>query len=197
MSEALSSSLYGISFFLSLVFVGLIWWTVAKFPKTPRFWVFLAIGWSMNLIADLSWGVLYISGTEIWLDWIDYFYIGRYLVIFLAFLLFPKIWGWQQWVGTLASMLLGSLLIWLLITRPVVNPDPDYALGGLIFPIMDLGLIYASWYRWRTATTPPDQKVMIWIFLGMLAYGTANIFNYSVRVVRQYIVSGKSTLTTL
>jgi hypothetical protein len=181
MNESLSTILYGISFLMSLFVVGGLWWATAKSPPTRRFWLFLALAWTMNLVADLAWGILEMVKPEIWLDWIDYLYLGRYLLVFLAFYLFPQVWGWKQWLLMLILMLAGWILVWLLIARPAQNPDSEYALAGMIFPVLDVGICYAAWHRWK-AETSPLKTSLAWILAGMLSYGLANWFNYSVRI---------------
>ncbi|MFN2151853.1 MAG: hypothetical protein ACK2T5_09685 [Anaerolineales bacterium] len=183
MDENLANAFYGISFFLSLfVLVGL-WRIAAKFPVTSRLWSLLALAWTLNLIADLVWGILVFVAPDIWLDWIDYLYIGRYLLVFAAFWLYPQPWGWRQWVAMFASMLIGWLLVWLLLARPADNPDPSYALAGMIFPVMDVGILFGAIYRWRMAEAAM-QKTLLWLSVAMFAYGAANWFNYSVRVTK-------------
>jgi hypothetical protein len=181
MSESLANTFYGISFFLSLfVLIGL-WWVTAKSPATRRLWGLLALAWTLNLTADFAWGILDFVAPDLWLDWIDYLYIGRYLLVFAAFWLYPHPWSWQQWAGILVCMLVGCLLVWLLIARPVENPDPSYVWAGMIFPVMDVGILFAALYRWRTADVSM-QKPLLWLSAAMLSYGAANWFNYSVRV---------------
>lgn len=174
--------LYAISFFLSLGLAGTLWWVVARYPEARRFWGLLALAWTMNLVADLAWGVLTLADADFWLDWIDYLYFARYGVIFLAFWLIPRPWGWKPWIGVLASLVAGGILVWLLIARPVENPDPAYALAGMVFPILDAGLVCAAWYRWQTAERRMNRP-LLWVLLGMATYGAANWFNYHARIV--------------
>jgi hypothetical protein len=182
MSEVLSNTLYGISFFLSLfVSVGL-WWATAKFSDTRRLWEPLALGCTLGLIADFAWGILYLVDSDVWLDWIDYLYVARYLFFFLAFWLYPKSWLWRQWLAMLAAILWGWILLWLLIILPTDHPDPAYAWGGMIFPVLDVGILYAAVFRWKTSQESLSP-VFFWLSLAMLVYGTANWFNYSVRVI--------------
>jgi hypothetical protein len=181
MNENLANALYGISFFLSLFVLISLWRTTIQYPATRPLWGPLALAWAVNLISDFAWGIIDFGELDIWLDWIDYLYVGRYLLIFAAFWLYPQPWGWRQWVAMFGSMLAGALLVWLLLARPAENPDPSYAVAGMIFPVMDAGILYAAIYRWRTAGTDM-LKPLLWLSAAMLAYGAANWFNYSMRV---------------
>jgi len=182
MSEGLSNILYGVSFFLnSFVLVGL-WWTSVNFPETRRLWKPLALAWTFGLIADLAWGVLFLLGSDTWFDWIDYLYIARYLLVFLAFWLYPQPWQWRQWLALLAAILWGWIFLWLLIILPTDHPDPAYAWAGMVFPVFDVGILYAAVFRWKTSQESLTS-VFFWLSLAMLSYGTANWFNYSVRVI--------------
>jgi len=181
MNENLANALYGISFFLSLIVLIGLWRTTAKSPVTRRLWGLLALAWTLNLIADFAWGILVLVAPDIWLDWIDYLYVGRYLLVFAAFWLYPQPWGRQQWIGIFASMFVGWLLLWLLLARSAENPDSSYVLAGMVFPVMDVGILFGAIYRWRTAE-PGMKKPLFWLSTAMLVYGAANWFNYSVRV---------------
>ena len=182
MSEVISNTLYGISFFVSLIVLAGLWWVSAKTPDFRRFWELLALAWTLSLIADLVWGILYLVNPDLWLDWIDYLYIGRYILVFLAFWLYPHLWQWQQWLAMLAAILWAWVLFWLLMILPVDHPDPAYAWTGMIFPVLDMGILYAVVFRWRTSQQTL-RSTLFWLSLAMFAYGMANWFNYSVRVI--------------
>lgn len=145
-------------------------------------WGLLALAGTLSLIADLAWGILYLVAPDIWLDWIDYLYLARYLLVFLAFWLYPQPWEWRQWLAMLAAILWGWILLWLLIILPTEHPDPAYAWAGMLFPVLDVGILYAAVFRWKTSQESLSP-VFFWLSLAMLSYGTANWFNYSVRVI--------------
>jgi hypothetical protein len=184
MSESFANIFYGVSFFVSLFVLAGMWWAAARSSlETHRLWSLLAWAGTLNLVADLAWGILYLVAPGIWLDWIDYLYVGRYLLVFLAFWSYPKPWDWRQWLAMLAAILWGWVLIWLLITLPTQHPNPAYAWAGMIFPVMDMGILYAAVFRWRTSkeTLTPT---LFWLGFAMFAYGMANWFNYSVRIIK-------------
>jgi len=181
MNENLANALYGVSFFLSLfVLIGLSR-TTAKSPATRRLWGLLAFAWTLNLIADFAWGILVLVAPDIWFGWIDYLYVGRYLLVFGAFWLYPQPWGWRQWIGIFVSMLVGWLLVWLWLAPSAENPDSSYVLAGMVFPVMDVGILFGAVYRWRMAQ-PGMEKPLLWLSTAMLVYGAANWFNFNVRV---------------
>lgn len=182
MSEVLSNALYGVSFFLNLFVLMGLWWTTVNSPETRRLWKPLALAWTFGLIADLAWGILFLRGPDIWFDWIDYLYVARYLLVFLAFWLYPQPWQWRQWLALLAAILWGWIFLWLLIILPADHPDPAYAWAGMVFPVLDVGILYAVVFRWKTSQETLNP-VFFWLSLAMLSYGTANWFNYSVRVI--------------
>jgi len=181
MNTDLSYALYGISYFINLLVLIGLWWVTLKASDFRRLWRLLALAGTLGYIADLTWGAIFALELDIWLDWIDYLYIARYVLVFLAFLIYPQLWGWRIWLGVLVSILVGWLLIWLLLARPAQNPDPSYVWAGMIFPVMDVGILFAAVYRWR-ASESVLQSTWMWLSLAMLSYGAANWFNYSVRV---------------
>jgi hypothetical protein len=181
MSETLANAFYGGSFFVSLLVVAGLWRAAAKAPENRPFWGLLALGFSLNLIADLAWGILFLIDPDLWLNWIDYLYVGRYLLVFLAFWRYPKPWHWQKWLATLACILWGLVLLWLLVTLPVKHFDLAYARAGMIFPVLDAGILYAALFRWQTVKTRL-KPALLWLGLAQFAYGMANWFNYSVRI---------------
>jgi hypothetical protein len=181
MNTDLSNALYGISYLINLLVLIGLWWVTLKAPEARRLWGLLALAGTLGFIADLAWGLIFMLAPDIWLDWIDYLYIARYLLVFLAFLIFPQLWGWRTWLGVLGSTLVGWLLVWLLLARPAQNPDPSYIWAGMVFPVLDVGILFAAVYRWRTSESAL-QPTWMWLSLAMLSYGAANWFNYSVRV---------------
>lgn len=182
MSETLANTFYGVSFFVSLFVLAAMWWAAAKSRKARRLWGLLALGGTLNLVADLAWGLLELMAPELWLDWIDYLYIGRYILVFLAFWSYPKPWHWRQWLAMLAGILWGWVLIWLLFVLPAENLDSAYAWAGMIFPVLDIGILYAAVFRWKTCKNDLNPT-LLWLVWAMFAYGMANWFNYSVRII--------------
>jgi len=176
-----------ISFLLTLILVIGLWWCVRRSDDlgTRRFWVLLALAWTANLLGDLAWGVydIVVGGYP---DWVDLFYMGRYLLVLAAFSLYPRVWSRGRWLAWVVVMLVATLASWLGLVRPVLG-ETSQALsvvwGRAIYPILDTGLLYAAAACWWQLRGRPIQASLRWLTLAMLSYGTANWINFRVPLV--------------
>jgi len=175
--------LMAVSFLLSLILVALLWWMAAKSVTARRFWELLAAAWTLNLLADVGWGVHEMVGGEGQPAWTDALYLGRYVLILLAFWLHPKAWPRRRWLEVLAAIVLAGLVLWLSLARPawVISQEPlGFILGRMGYPILDAGLLCAAWLRWRSVSAASLRQAMALITLGILSYGVANWINFGV-----------------
>lgn len=182
----MSETLMAISFLLSLALTVGLWWAVARSQQRTRlFWALLAAAWTSNLLGDLAWAIheFTVGGYP---DWVDLFYMARYLLVLAAFSLFPRVWPPRRWLAWLVAMLAAGAVIWPALVRPVL-PQTSYTtgevLGRTIYPILDAGLFYAALSRWWELRGRPIQSSLFWLALAMLSYGAANWINFRVPLV--------------
>ncbi|MEW5873140.1 MAG: hypothetical protein AB1894_28025 [Chloroflexota bacterium] len=186
MNETLISAFYAVSFFFSLFLIGFLWWLAYRYPAGRRLWGWLAAGWSVNTLSSLIWGLYVMLVSEDIPGLVDNLYVLRYVFVLLALWLYPAAWPWRRWAGILAAMLVAALVLWFGFVQPLqkISSQPfDYILAGTIFPLLDAGMLYAAWARWRDTTDQPVNTVMALIALSSLAYGIANWVNYRARAV--------------
>lgn len=185
MNETISSTIYAISFFFSLFLIGFLWWLTVRYPSARRFWGWLAVGWSVNTLGSLLWGVIVFAEID-YPTWIDSLYVLRYVFVILAVWLYPTAWPWRKAPGILAAMLVAAVILWFALVHPLsaISDQPrDHILAGALFPLLDAGMLYACWARWRDTAANPLQPVFALFALSTLAYGIANWANYRLRAV--------------
>lgn len=186
MNETISSVFYAISFIVSLIVFGFLWWLAYRYPTARRLWGWLAVGWSVNTFSSLVWGLYALLVSEDIPDLIDGLYVLRYLFVGLAFWLYPVGWPWRRLVGVVASMLAAAAALWFGFVQPLraISSQPfSFILAGTIFPLLDAGMLYIVWARWRELAGQSLRPVFGWLVLSALAYGVANWANYWVRAV--------------
>jgi len=197
--DAFFMALYAISSILSLVVTGGLWWAAHRSEETSPFWRMLALGWSLSLAGNLAWTVYDMVGGKSLptLSWIDGFYLGRYLLIWLAFWRYPAPFSPWRGLEVLAAMAISGLLAWVGLFQPVLTSTErslPYFLGVAIYPVLDAALVYTAWIRWRQVITPALKQAVLVLILAMLVYGVANWINFGVRMVS---LDAESLLATL
>ena len=186
MNETISTIFYASTFFFSLFVIGLLWWLTYRYPAARRFWGWLAVGWSVNTLSSLIWGVYVALVSEDIPGLIDNLYVARYLFVLLALWLYPTPWPWRRWLGILVAMLAAGVVLWFGFVQPLsaISSQPrSYILAGTIFPLLDAGMLYAAWARWRETADVSWRQVLGLFALSTLAYGIANWANYWARAV--------------
>lgn len=186
MNEMIPTVLLALSFLLSMALTVALWWAARRAPLTRRFWAALAAGWTLNLIADLGWGLYTVLGGEGQPAWTDGVYLARYVLVFAALALFPSRWPRRRWWIALGVTVVVALAVGLGMVRPATQATPAAWVeiaGGAIYPILDVSLIYAAWARWRESRAGPLEGPMRPLFLSLVAYGAANWVNYSARLI--------------
>jgi hypothetical protein len=192
MSETLDTAVFAVSFLLSIILTGALWYLTARFADARQLWGFLAIAWTLNLVADIGWGIYGMLGGEGQPSWTDALYMVRYLMVLLAFWFYPTAWPLRKGLGILTTMAATVLVFWIALILPfqalAVWPLED-VLGGLIYPVLDAAVITAAWSRWRGTPSGSLRRVMVFLFIAMLVYGTANWLNYGARMVASDVES--------
>ncbi len=184
-SDPFSAALLGVSFLLSLLVAGGLWWLAWRLPAARRFWGLLAAGETVALTASIGWGIYNVLGGEGQPAWTDLCYVARYLLVFAAFWFFPTAAMGRRWLELLVAMAAAALLLWFGFVRAAVMAGHVTRAGGLgllLYPTLDMGMLYAVWQRWRAPQGPP-RGAMPWLALAALAYGIANWLNSGAMLV--------------
>ncbi len=186
MTETLASTFYSVSSLLSLILIGFLWWMVYRFPSARRLWGLLAIGWTLNLASSVFWGLYVMLVGEDIPGLIDTLYIARYVFVGLAFLIYPAVFSIRRIVEVLGATLVAGVVVWYGLMEPLhiaTGHSFSYIWGDAMFPIVDVGVLYAVWTRWQNAEDETFEVTMRWLTLSMLAYGLANLINTGARTV--------------
>ena len=173
MSETLSSTLYLISFVVSLGLSGLIWYLTIRYPDTRLFWGLLATGWTVNTLSSITWAVLAAN----MIDWIFYLinllFLLRYVFVGLALWLYPKAFRLRRIFEMIVVMALAMLVLWFGFVGPlqaITGQSLSYVLMRVFFPLIDAGALYIAWRRWRNERGEALSPVIGWMVLSALAY---------------------------
>jgi hypothetical protein len=153
-----------------------------------RFWQALTIAWALNIGGNIAWGIHDILTSERLgiFTWVDGFYLARYAMIGWALGRYPR--EPRRWTGYATVTLAATALIWATLFRvmlPSISQQPVlYFMGGALYPILDVVLIYAALIAWLRVEAGAWIKLAIGLFtLAMLVYGAANWINFTVRAV--------------
>ena len=177
---------YSVSFLLSLILICFLWWLVYRFPSVRRLWGLLAMGWTLNMASTAFWGLYVMLVGQDVPDLVDIIYIARYVFVGLAFLVYPAVFSIRRIVEVLGAMVVAVVVLWFGLVEPfnATTGEPlSYIWANALFPILDVGVLYAVWTRWQNAADEMVGVTMRWLTLSMLAYGLANWINFSARTV--------------
>ena len=177
--------LFILSFLLKLLITGALWWAMTRSASTRRLWGLLAAGWTVNLLGDVAWGVhdqLFETALPP-LSWLDVLYVARYLLIGLAFWTYPTRWPHRHLWQVAGTMALAALIAWVAFYQPVLAATDRswaYFAGLALYPILDAGLVYVAWIRYRRQDQ--NKKVLLVLFLSTISYSIANLINFGTRM---------------
>lgn len=186
-----------LSFVLSLMATGLLWWAAVRGLPARRFWCFLAAGWSLDLMGDLLWGASeLVSGKSLPpLSAVDALYVGRYVLVLVA------LWGYRhpvtarQWLRFLA--VLGLVALGLVAGFVVAVPpsrQTAFWLGLAFYPFLDAGLVYLAVGAWRDERPGAQRNALGLLSLALLAYGVANWLNVTGQAIPAAGLAGLADL---
>jgi hypothetical protein len=183
----MNDALFAVSFLLSLAATAGLWWAAWRSERRPGFWRLLALAWSLTVLGNAVW-----IAYEMWsgaavptLTWIDALYLARYALIGAALWLHPRPWPARRAWEPVAVLIAFAGLAWLLFLRPVwrsAGGTWDHFLGVAIYPVLDAGLIYLAWRRWRGTRAAPFGRAVVRLLGALLTYGVANWINFRVRM---------------
>jgi len=151
------------------------------------------------LVGNLAWMVYeYGAGQALPpLSLVDGFYLGRYLLIGLAFWSFPNLRSWRLGLELAAVLLVAAAATWVGGVQSVFA-SPGRLEPGLVglamYPILDAGLIYMALRRWQLTLEAPLKQTVFVLAVAMVAYGLANCINLGVYTTQ---VAAESILPTL
>ncbi|MBN1873816.1 MAG: hypothetical protein JXA33_06270 [Anaerolineae bacterium] len=190
---------YGASLLFNFSIIALFVWLAQHNPDTQTFWRWLALGWLVNQLGNIAWGVydIMIEGGVPTLSWVDSFYLTRYLLIFLAFRLYlpPKVRRhWGTW-GLLTCST--AAIVWMLLLRPAMLSTGYsffYFAGIALYPVLDIPLIYAAASTWKACPKDHIKHTLGLLTLGMITYGIANWLNFSKRTISLDIRAGTADI---
>lgn len=185
MSDSLVTLLYAIWFVVSTLLTAAMWWLAYRDPDTRHLWGPLAIGWGLNLLSSFLWGVyVTLLGAE-YPALFDLLYVVRYLFVFLALWLYPTPWPARRAVEILLLSVGMGLLVWLGwlgFLRTATEQPAGEVVSNALFPILDTGVLYATWRRWRDVRADPQGPVMGMLLLSMTSYAVANWIQFIVQL---------------
>lgn len=169
-----------LSFFISLM-VTLVLWRSAHLQIYPRrFWAFLASAWFIGLLGNIAWALYEVLSGESLprISLVGLFYVTRYLLIGLAYwrcLLVPR---GRQWASLAVAMALAAaiLVATLFLSAPPSRLSAS-AVVGVLYPVLDAGLIYIALQSWKREPSGPQRNTLGLVTLSMLAFGVANTLN--------------------
>ncbi len=175
-------------FLLTLVTLATLWWTAAGKGRMWRFWRLLALGWTLNLLGTIAWGIYELTtGVSLGIfSWIDGFYLLRYGAILVACVSTPRPWQARSWALLAAVTLLLGLGVWFWLyqpLRPFFDQPLLYFLGGALYPILDGALFFAALWTWRALERPAARQSLALFAAGLLTYGIANVLNFRARAI--------------
>jgi hypothetical protein len=155
-----------------------LWGKVFRQKDWRKFWMFLALAWTMNLLGNIAW-IIHDLVTETPLSTfsiVDSFYVLRYVLIGIALWLYPTSLHGKSaiWMGVAA--LVTGVLVWI-IYFPVESGDLVSLFGLVIYPILDAALIALAWFRFHVMRGTAWHKLTLILFCAMASYGIANTVN--------------------
>lgn len=177
------------SFLLNLVVTGLLWRASRQSTDAGLFWRLLAVGWGLNLVGNVAWGVYdaVTGGSLPPLSWLDVIYVTRYALVMVAFWRFAGQAAVRRWVGLIAFVLAAVAVTWLGLLRPplasVAFTTPflyDFA-GVGIYILLDFALLYLALAAW-TCAAGRWRGIIGLLTLAVTLYGAANLINVYIRL---------------
>jgi hypothetical protein len=165
-----------------LVVLTTFWVKSARQPELRRFWTFLALGWTMNLLGNIAWIVHdFVTGTELAsFSLVDLFYVARYVWVGLALWLVPASLPRRAWLWIGLAMLAANAIVWPVYYGPLMarldEPWTSF-LGYAMYPVLDAGIVTLAWLRYRAARHTMWDRAALLLFCAMMSYGIANTLN--------------------
>lgn len=180
--DLISQILQALGYLLLLVVLTVLWIKAARQPDLRRFWILLALAWTMNLFGNIAWIIHdLVTGTELDnFSLVDFFYVAHYALIAAALWRYPASLLRRAWLWIGAAMLAVNAVVWVIYFGPSMalknGPWTDF-LGVAMYPVLDAGLIALAWLRYRAERQSAWNRVALFLFCAMTSYGIANTIN--------------------
>lgn len=180
--DLISQILQALGYLLLLVVLTYLWIKAARQPNLRRFWILLALAWTMNLLGNIAW-IIHDLVTGTLLDTfsaVDLFYVAHYGFIAVALWQYLTPLPRRAWLWIGAAMLAVNALVWAIYFAPLMalkNGAWTDFLGVAMYPVLDAGLITLAWLRYRAARRSAWDRVALFLFFAMMSYGIANTIN--------------------
>jgi hypothetical protein len=171
---------------LTVVVAVLLWRAGGQSFDARTFWKLLAVGWAVNLLGNIVWGVYEtVAGKRLpTLSFVDAVYATRYVLALLALRRYPGQASDRRWPSLLAVLSAATAVIWVLLFRPtlmsaeIALPRVKDFIGVAMYPVMDAVLIYAAVLTWARATQSCMRNSLGLLILAMVSYSVANWFQF-------------------
>jgi hypothetical protein len=186
-----------LSMLLTIGIAVLQWRAGSQSTDARAFWRLLAGAWMAGLLGNIAWGIYeMLTGESLpILSWVDTIYVTRDILVLMALWRYPGHPLRHREFDVVAILATTAAIAWLLVFRPTltaaeITPQRirDF-IGVAIYPILDAGLIYAALLTWAGAAKGRLRHAVGLILASAICYGTANCFQFGVRVVPDYTSS--------
>ncbi len=180
--DLISQTFQAIGYLLLLVVLTVLWVKTARQTELRRFWILLALAWTMNLFGNIAWIVHdLVTGTELDnFSLVDLFYVAHYGLIAAALWLVPKSLSRRAELWIAGVMLGTAAIVWAVYFIPAMalrgGPWTNF-LGVAMYPVLDAGLLTLAWLRLRAARGSTWDRVALLLFCSVASYGIANTLN--------------------
>jgi hypothetical protein len=180
--DTISQILQAVGYLLLLVILIVLWNKAVRQREWRNFWMFLALAWTMNLFGNIAWVIHdLVTGTALsTFSVVDVFYVMRYVLIGLAFWLYPVPFTRRAGIWIVAAAVIANVLVWAFYFRPAMTMNGgDWVsfLGLALYPILDAAIITLVWLRVRAARGSLWYRNTLLLFCAMTSYGIANTLN--------------------
>lgn len=184
-------------FLLDLLLIVSLWWVARQSTGTGNFWTLMAAGWTSNLVGNTIWGVYNMRANKKLptLSPVDVLYVARYILVLVAFWLYPTTMPTWQWASMIGFTLVIAAATWPRLFRPISKSTKDplhYLLGRAIYPILDITIVCAAILSWTRAATNDWRAITGLFIIGLAAYGVANWLNFRDRAASLAVLKNRA-----
>lgn len=178
----ISQTLQSIEYLLLAALLVMYWRRAFRESEMRRFWVLLALAWTMNLFGNIAWIVHdLVTGTALGtLSYVDLFYVLQYIFLGLAVWQFPASLPGRVWLWICGAMLTACVVVWAVYFDPAMaltGGDWTGFLGLAMYPVLDAGMTALAWLRVRAVRESQGHRFAFLLFFAVISYGIANTLN--------------------
>jgi hypothetical protein len=186
-----------LAYILGLIVTGLLWRTAYLTIHPRRFWAWLAAAWTAGLLGDTVGGVYELLTGNLLpdLSLVDAMYLARYALILVAFWRELRVPTGRQWICLVVLLLLAAVAVGggVMLSVPASRwAAPSLAVA--IYPTLDIGLLYVGLEARKHQPAGSLRNALGFLTLALLAYGTADWFDFFGRAIPCDAVAGLAGL---